>query len=410
MKFAYDGYDKAGAQARGVVEASGEAEARDALRRKGVYVTSVREAGARDDAHAAAASVGRGPSGRSVKALAVFAREMAVLVSTGTPVVDALMAVERQTKDEKFRAVLHSVRRRVEQGEPLSMAMADHPQAFDAVSRSLVAAGESSGQMDEMLQRLAVLARRQAATRSTIIGALVYPALLLAVCVTVTTVMIAVVLPRFAGLFETLDTPLPMTTMLLMSVSDFLRTYWWGVVPAAIVGVVGGVLWSRSPMGRSAVAGAIIRTPQFGKLARSFATARIARLLGVLLDARVPMLESLALVRASMTNPAYRRLVEHAEAAVTRGDSVSRVLEKSDLVTPSVAEAVANGESTGRLAMVLLSVADYLDEENDTATKALSSLLEPIIMITLGLVVGFVAISMFLPLFDLTAAAGGGSA
>jgi type II secretory pathway component PulF len=408
MKFVVEAYDKGGARQIETVEAASANEARDRAARRGVFVTEVREAGS---AAATVAAPGRasksGTPKRHAKTLALIARELSVLVSTGTPVVEALTALERQITEPTWNVVLRDVRRRVEEGEQFAAALAHHPGAFDAVSRSLIAAGESSGQLDAMLARLATITRRQAQTRSIVMGAMMYPTLLIGVAVGVLGLMLMFVLPRFSGLFATLDTPLPASTQLLMWLSGILRGYWFLVFPGLGGAIAGAVWWSRTPGGTIARDRVAIRLPKFGAIVRSFATARIARILGVLLDSRVPMMEALALTEQSMTNGEYRALLARTRESVTHGDAVSAVFSKSDLINDSLCEAIRNGEQSGRLGTVLLSVADYLDEENETTVKGLASLLEPLIMLGLGLLVGFVAISMFLPLFDLTAAAGG---
>lgn len=342
--------------------------------------------------------------------LAGFARELSVLVSTGTPMVESLAALERQAADERWRVVVGDVRRRVEEGDPLSQALAAHPQIFDPVSRSLMAAGESSGRMESMLDRLAQLTRRKERTRAMIAGAMVYPALLLTVGSGVLVLMLTFVLPRFSGLFETLETPLPATTKFLVSLSEILRGYWFIVFPVIIGFVVAVVFWSKSVSGRTAIQTVSIRMPKLGVVSRTIICAQLARVLGVLLESRVPMMEALDLTRQSMSNHHYTKLISRAEDAVTRGDPISSAFASdTKLVTAALSEAIRNGEQSGRLAEVLLRLADYLDEENETVLKSLASILEPIIMIGLGVVVGFIAVSMFLPLFDLTASAGGGA-
>ncbi|GJM18662.1 MAG: type II secretion system protein F [Phycisphaeraceae bacterium] len=406
MKFQCEAYTKSGDPVSEIVEAATAEEAIERLRRRGMFVLSTSEAG---DAPAASKTKSGKRTKSNPKQLAVFAREMSVLISTGTPVMESLVALERQTQSETWKNALARVRAKVEEGMPLSQAMADQPGIFDPVSRSLVAAGESSGKLDTMFERLAVLSRRQAAAHSAIMGAMIYPALLLSVAGIVLVLMLMFVLPRFGGLFETLDTPLPPTTKILMVMSDAMLAYWWGIAPALVACVVGGVFWARSAHGKAVRDTAMVRMPKVGVLARAFATARIARLLGVLLESKVPLMEALALTKASMTNANYARLIEAAETQVTKGESMSAAFGGSDLVAHSVCEAMRNGEQSGRLGKVLLNVADYLDEENETVIKSLSTLIEPVIMISLGLVVGFVAVSMFLPLFDLTASAGGGA-
>jgi type II secretory pathway component PulF len=339
--------------------------------------------------------------------MAMFTRQLSVLVASGTPLVQALAALERQTKDALWREVVTAVRIRVEEGSTLSEAMADHPQAFDAVARSLISAGESGGSFDVMLDRLAVLSRKQLHVRSAILGAMIYPALLILVAVNVLGLMLLFVLPRFAGLFETLDVELPPMTLALMACSDFLRSYWW-TLPLVIGGaVVGSRSWLRTEGGRRTVDGALLTLPAIGQIVRSFAVARIARVLGVLLAGKVPLLEALALARQTVSNCRYVELVARAEDAVTRGSSVSTVFAATDLVSPALCEAIRAGEQSGQMGPLLLNIADFLDEENEVVVKSLTSILEPVILIVLGVVVGLVALSMFLPLFDLTAAANG---
>ncbi len=408
MKFECVTFDRNGRRHTEHVEAASRAEAAELLGRKGLFVLEVNEA---TQATLRAANARRGVAlkrGSKTRCLAEFTRQLSILVGTGTPVVQAIAAVERQTRDEAFRAVVADVRKRVEEGSTFADAMEKHPRVFDAVARSLVAAGESGGHLDEMLARLAALMRQQEVMRGSIIGAMIYPALLIVVAFSVLILMIAFVIPRFSGLFETLDAPLPPTTALLMSASELLRAYWWGVVIALGGIAAGAVYWLATPSGRELIDTAAVRAPKIGKLIRSLATARIARLLGVLLDSRVPLLDALVLTRQAMTNSHYRALLVKIEEAVTRGEAMSDALASSDLVNASFAEAIRNGEQGGRVSSVLLNLANCMDEDNAMVVKSVTSIIEPLILIGLGLVVGFVAVSMFLPLFDVTTVVQGG--
>ncbi|MEM9559422.1 MAG: type II secretion system F family protein [Planctomycetota bacterium] len=410
MMFEVRAFNAAGQEVRERVEAVSAAEAQEVLRRRGMFVAGAAVCDATEGAtRAAGRSSGKLPGGLIVKQLAVFSRELSLLVATGTPVVDGLAALERQASDDRWRTVVRGVRERVEGGEPLSDAMAAFPHVFTGVARSLVAAGESAGALDVMLDRLASLTRRQARTRGAITGALVYPALLISVSVLVLMMLIMFVLPRFSGLFETLDTGLPPTTQALVWVSDTLRAWWFIAIPLMLGAVGGAIYWARTPAGVRTIGDVALRLPRFNAILRSFQTARITRLLGTLLEGRVPMLEALQLTRGSVSHHRYVALLGDAEQAVSKGEPVSVALAGNGLLVPSAVEAMRNGEQTGRLSTVLCSVADYLDEENEAVLKSLSSLIEPLIMLGLGALVAFVAVSMFLPLFDLTASAGGGA-
>lgn len=405
MKFAYTGYDSAGLSVGGLVDAASIDEATEKLRKQSVFVVSLTESDESSVWNANARA--RGKVRNPTKQVAAFAREMSVLVATGTPIVDAILSLEKQASTDEWAAVVSAVRRKLEEGESLSVALGTRPDAFDSVFCSLVAAGECSGQLDRMLHRLAILTRKHAQIRSSVLGAMAYPVLLTAICLIVLGLMLGVVLPRFSGLFETLDTPLPASTKFLMAISSAVIGYWWIALPVVVASVVGLVWWIRTEGGRRRVQGLMLVLPRVGGIVRSFATARTARLLGTLLEARVPMIEAIELTRRATTNYRFIELMNRAERMVTKGEPVSAALIESDLFVASAAQAVRNGEQTGRLAEVLVHIADYLDEENEGTIKALSTLLEPVIMIVLGGLVAFVAVSMFLPLFDLTASAGG---
>lgn len=403
MKFSYQACDASGALKIGTTDAPDAVEALEILRRQGLFVSQIEaDKEAEVDEHQLVKR-GRMGRGRLLKNLAMFTRQLYVLNSSGTPLTDAIRSLGRQAKDPKWRAIVFDLYQRVEQGDPLSAAMHEHAECFDPVTRSLIAAGESSGNISLMLDRVATLTRKQLQTRSAIISALIYPALLITVSIGVMLLLLLFVLPRFAGLFQSLNVPLPATTRFLMMLSGGLQSYWWVLLGSIIVLIVGFKIWSKSEAGIEVLHRIVLKLPIAGKLIRSFAVARILRVLGVLSQGSVPLLDALALARQTMTNRQYSRLVEKAEAAVTRGSTISSAFADSPLIDSSLCEAVRSGEQSGQLGSLLLNLAEFLDEENEVVVRSLTSILEPIILVALGLVVGFVAMSMFLPMFDLTA-------
>jgi type II secretory pathway component PulF len=410
MKFAYQAFDAAGKLVSERIEAADASEATEALRRQGLYVTKIEPA--RLDyagpGGAAAGGAKRMGRGRQLKNLAMFTRQLSVLMTSGTPLVQALGALERQSADKAWRTVVGSLRVKVEEGATLSSAMELQPDVFDPVVRSLISAGESGGSFDEMLDRLATLTRRQMHVRNAVIGALIYPTLLVIVAVAVLTTMLLFVLPRFATLFDTLDVALPPTTKMLMALSNYLRSFWWTVPLGVLAAVVGGRAWAKSPKGRLWIDTTALRLPAVGPILKNFAVARIARVLGVLLNGRVPLLEALTLAKTTARNLNYVDLVARAEDAVTRGGTVSSAFATGNLVSPSLCEAIKSGEQSGQMGPLLMSIADFLDEDNEVVLKSLTSIMEPAILIVLGVLVGFVALSMFMPLFDLTSMTQGG--
>lgn len=405
MKLQYKGYDLNGRPVAESIEARSLSEATDQLRRDGIFVLEIEES-----------TVGGAGSVRTkkvsqssrMKNLAMFTRQLQVLLATGTPLVQSLGALERQTNDASWGGVIQQVRASVEDGSSLSQAMADHPQHFDVVCRSLIAAGESAGNLPEMLERLAVLMRKQLHVRRSIIGATIYPSLLMVVALAVLITLLTFVLPRFEDLFKSLDTPLPPTTKLLMGLSRTLIRYWWAFTAGIIAAGISAWMTLKSPTGRRAVQTIVLRLPQFGPIVKNFSTARIARLLGILLQGRVQLVEALQLTGGACANYHYAKLVASACDAVTRGESLAAAFGDKRLIAPSVQEAILSGERSGQLGPLLTTLADFLEENNEVTVRSLTSILEPMILVVLGLLVGVIAISLFMPLFDLTAATRGG--
>ena len=338
----------------------------------------------------------------------MFTRQLCVLVRSGTPLAQGLRALERQSRDLAWGGVIGNVRKQLEQGVPLATAMEAHPKCFDSVYRNMIVAGEASGKLPTVLDRLAQLTRKRLHIRSTIRAAMAYPCLLIVVSVSVMIVMLLVVIPRFAELFESLGVALPPSTGAIVFLSDWFRARWWVAVGVLAGAGVGVRFYLGTPAGKRTVDTVVLRIPQTGRLVRSFATAKIARLLGVLLDSHLTILKALQLTRGATTNVHYAKLIDEAEKAVIAGEPISSAFRDSKLISPSVYESMRSGEQSGQMAPLLLDLADFLDEENDTNLKALTSLLEPAILILMGVMVAFVALSLFMPLFDLGSMTGSG--
>ncbi|MHC4140353.1 MAG: type II secretion system F family protein [Planctomycetota bacterium] len=400
MRLAYQAIDQSGREISDHLEAAGVEEAGVELRQRGLYVTSVNEVSSPPATSRRRRAAGT--RGRRLKDLALFSRQLALLVRTGTPLADALGAMVRQLAAGPWRAVVADLQHRVEEGVTLSDAMESHPGYFDQVCLSLVAAGESSGKLDQMLDRFAHLTRRQLKIWRTVMGAMIYPAVLAVVGVAVVVLMLGFVLPRFTGLFETLDAPLPPTTKWLITLSDSLRSTWWAYAAAMLGSVIGLAFLIASQAGRRFRDRTLLQIPGLGGIVRDLLTARFTRLLGVLLGSQIPMLEALSITRRSTGNSRYAELVEEAEESVIRGEALSGVLSQSSLISPYVAEAVRHGERSGHVSPVLMEMAEFLDEENEALVQTLTKLIEPFMLIALGLVVAVIAVSLFMPLFDLT--------
>ena len=404
MKMAYVAFDRNGRRTANTVEAAGPSAAAEMLRHQGLFVTRISEG----ERSPGPAPPRRGGTSRRLKNTAMLMRQMEALVSCGTPVVQALLAMERQARQGPWRAAVADVRARVEEGSPLSAALQTHPEYFDPICCSLVAAGESSGKLPAMLNRIAAMARKQLHIRKTIAGAMIYPAALLCIALGVLAVLLLLVIPRFGELFVSLDAPLPPTTAAMVALSRLVRTYWWLGLLGVAGPAVGLWLWLPTPQARKVIETVLLRLPQVGRIARSLATARVARVLGVLLESHLDAVDALRLARQSAGNHHYAALLAKAEDAIISGQPMSLAFCESDLISPSVSEAIRSGEQSGQVAPLLLNAADFLDEENELVVRSLVSLVEPAVLLLMGLVVGVVAVSMFMPLFDLTSMTQGG--
>jgi type II secretory pathway component PulF len=417
MKLAYRAFEKSGREVADVIDAPSVAEATDRLRHRDLFVADIGPASSAPSAPAAAEKpVPARPSGlhmpRSkgarLKDVAMFTRQLYMLIKSGTPLAEGLRSLERQTRHPAWRGVIADIRSKLEEGLPLSVAMAARPDCFDEVYRNMISAGETSGKLTVVLDRLAQLIRKRVHVRRTVQGAMIYPILLTVVCTGVFVVMLLLVVPRFKMLFDTLAVPLPSTTRMLIDLSEGLKAYWHIVIGAVVAAGVAIKLFTSSQAGRRACDSLVLKLPWVGNLVRSFATARIARLLGVLLDSHLPVLEALQLTRGSVANVHYRELIDRASESVSRGQAISVAFKGSDLVHASIYEATRSGEQSGQLSPLLLDVADFMDEENEVLLKGLIAIIEPVLLITMGVMVGFVALSIFTPLFDATGLVGKG--
>jgi len=400
MKLAYKAYDGLGKAVTGIVDAGDTAGATEMLRRKGLFVAEVK-ASIPTEGKKARARRRRSSGGQRMKDVAWFSRQLFVLVSSGTRLADALHALERQARPGPWRDVVTNLRTRVEEGTSLAAAMEPHVAYFDPIYRNLITAGESSGHLVEMFDRLAGLKQKQLKIRNSVVGALIYPCVLISVGLSIFVMLLLFVIPRFAGLFKTMDVPLPSSTALLLHASDALRGYWWLfllLVAGAVVAVVAGL---RTPRGRSVRDAVLLHMPYIGPVVQSLATARIVSLLGVLMQAKIPVLEALRHVQQSTGNGRYQELVAKAEDAVARGEAMSSAFDNPSLINPSVYEAIRSGENSGEIDRLLLNISGFLDEENEVIVRSMTSIIEPLILVVMGLLVGLISICMFLPLFDL---------
>ncbi len=403
MNLTYEAIDTSGRSVRDLIEAATVKAAVEQLRQRGLMVTNIETASEKDvERRARAAQQAATGVKLPLKQLVLVTRQMAMLLSSGSAVVPALSAIARQLKEPEHAHLLQQLRRDVEEGLTLTEAMARCPRTFDSFYCAVVAAGESSATLPQMFERLGGIVGKRRAIRNKVIAAMAYPALLVGLSVAIINVLIFFVLPRFGDMFSSLGVPVPVTTEIMLALGEGLTDHWVVVVGAliAIAGGVSGLIFTSA--GRQFIANIQIRLPVVGSLASGLIQGQLFRTLGMLLESRVGVLEALELARGTTTNARFADLFDSLDTAITSGNSLSDALEDSGLIDPAICQAVRTGEDSGNLGGAISYVADVLDEDNTELVNTVTRLLEPVIIIIMGAVVGVVAVSLFMPLFDIT--------
>jgi len=339
--------------------------------------------------------------GVSAQTLAIFSRQMAALINAGLPLMRTLLVLEDQTADRKLRGVLGSVASDVEGGSSLSASLGRHPDIFPPLMVSIVKVGESGGFLGAALNSVAENYRKQAELHGKIRSATTYPAVVLVIAIIGVLVMVTFIVPVFENMFAGLGSGLPLPTQILVTISH--NMVW--ILPALIVLlIVLAVVWSRNRYTdgyRKVVDPIKLKMPIFGKLITKMAVARFSRNLAMMLDAGVPIIQALSIVGQASNNWKIEHTVREIQESIRAGRSFAGPLAKEDVFPPMVAQMVAVGEESGTLAQMLGSIADFYEEEVETATEQLSSLIEPILIVGLGVVIGGMVISLYMPIFTL---------
>lgn len=403
MILGYEAIDATGGAVADTIEAGSVREATEQLRSRGLYLTSIAE----QKETAKRPAVSSQPAAQirlPVKTLALFTRQMAMMLNAGSAVVPAVSAIQRHMAKPKQAAMLGQIVADLEEGVTLTDAMRRHPRTFDAVYCAIVAAGEASGNLPPMFERLALIVSKQRAMRNKVIGSLTYPALLIVMSFKILLVMLLFVLPRFHQMFIELDVEAPASTKALLATGAFLRSSWHLLMLGMAVVAAGIVFASRGGRGKRWLGNIQLSIPIIGIVRTRLIQGQIFRTMGTLISSRVGLLETLALVRETTGNRRFQKLFDRLEEVVTSGGQMSTAFEESGLIEPYICQAVRTGEDCGSLGDAMTYCADVLDESNTELVDAMTRLIEPIILIGLGVVVGGVAISLFLPLFDMTSA------
>ncbi len=399
-QFAYESRDTEGRSLSGVIAAQSAEEAGRMLREKGQYVVEIREAGGAtqdDDLYTVEQHA------RRVKRQDVifFAHQMAVMIQTGVPLAEALECTAMQAPNASFRAVLQDVARSVQGGTPFSAALGQYPRVFPKIMIALMGASEASGTMGEMLERISTYMGKEARILRQVRGAMLYPLVMLTMAVSVTVFLLIFVLPRFATIYQSRGSALPLPTQILMTASNVVIGYWpiWlGLLVLAIVGIVVAL---STEGGRRGFDWLKLNTPILRTMFRSLYVARASRTMGTMIVAGVSMLEAVAIVRGVTNNSYYRALWDEVDGALQEGLQLSDPLMKTDLIPRSITQMIRSGEHAGRLGHVLEKVAEFTELEFDESVKTTTQMIEPIMIATMGGLVGFVAIALLLPIFSI---------
>ncbi|MCX5666918.1 MAG: type II secretion system F family protein [Candidatus Omnitrophica bacterium] len=395
--FKYAAKDNSGRAMTGFFEAVDYAAAVDMLRKQGLIIVSVKESG---KTKTSAMSSG----GKKVKIddLVLFSRQLATMVDAGIPLVGALDILGNQVENKAFGDIVMRLRNDVETGSSLSDALSKHKKIFSALFVNMVKAGESSGMLDEILDRLALYLEKTSSLQKKVGSALIYPAVVSTMALGITLLLLLKVIPVFKDIFSGFGSELPRPTAILISISDTLQKYFPAVV---VIIVVAAILMSRylkTEKGRLRYDSLLLKLPIFGILLTKVAISKFTRTLSTLIKSGVPILNALEIVGKTSDNKAVEAAVDTVRANVREGESISEPLARSKIFPSMVVKMVSVGEQSGELEKMLSKIADFYDEQVDTAVSGLTSLVEPLIIAFLGIVIGTIVICMFLPIFKLT--------
>ncbi len=336
------------------------------------------------------------------KELPIFTRMLAAMLDSGIPLVQALAAMEEQTSNKVFSKVILGLRNRIEAGMDFSAALAEYPSIFDELYVSMMRAGEAGGILAEIAARLAKHLETAIRLRRKIRSAMAYPAVVLTLAISIATAMIIWLIPVFKDIYEDFEGRLPGPTLLLIQLSNLLRNYFLIVLGAVILLAVLFVKWKKSESGRRMWDGFVLRLPLIGELAKKICLARFASTFAQLIHSGVPILESLLIVSVAVGNRVIGNILLRARQSVEGGDMLSAELQKHRVFPRMLVYMLAAGEKTGKMDEMLQKVAEFYEDEVESALAGLTSIIEPILMVFLGVVVGFVVLGMFMPIFRMT--------
>jgi general secretion pathway protein F len=398
--YEYRALNASGRSITGIVDADSSRAARLKLRRGGIYPIELHEE-ADAQGEKRDFDVLRFLRRIKLQEVAIMVRQLSTLLSAGLPLVESLTAVIEQVPNPALKKIGTQVRERVNEGSSLADAFAQHPRIFSPLFVNMTRAGERSGALEIVLERLADFTENQVAFRHKISAAMVYPILMTFVGIGVLGFLLGYVIPTVTQIFEDHKQSLPLPTLILMTMSDGLRRFWWvGVVVLALI-LLGIDRYSRSERGRLVLDRIKLKAPIFGALALKIAIARFTRTLAILLKSGVPVLSSMDIVKNVVNNRVLMQVIEDARDNIREGQDIAPTLRRSQLFPPLATHMIAVGEKSGKLEDMLLRVADAFETDVETTVQGLTALIEPLMILLMGSIIGFIALSILLPIFQI---------
>ena len=416
--YEYKGLDAKGKKVDGIVDAESPKAARQKLRKQGVFTTDIVE-GSADGMRRSSKSSGGGGGLGSVEVdfskylervgvgdIAIATRQLAALVGAGIPLVESIGTVSKQVEKEKLRLALREVREKVNEGKNLADALGDYPNMFGDLYVNMVRAGEQAGALEHVLERLADYTEASVELRGKVVSSMTYPVIMMLVAMAVIIFMMAFVVPKITKIFTDMGQDLPAITKFVMWTSDMVQSYWLIGIVLGIAGLWGFRRYYKTDNGRARVDALALKVPVFGRMLRMVAIARFSSTLATLMEAGVPLLRSMGIVRRIMGNVVLRKVVEDAQEAVREGQPMNVPLRKSGHFPPMVVDMISVGERTGDLGPMLDRVAISYEAQVSRRLATLTSLLEPLMILVMGGVVFFIAMAVLLPMLQMNALGG----
>ncbi len=399
--FVWKGRTMAGESQSGELTFDRQEEAVDFLRKKRIMVTSLKEKAK------GFKFVMPGAGSVSTKEMAIFTRQFATMISAGLPLVQCLDILAAQTSNLAFAKVISDVTREVESGSTLADALGKHKRTFDDLFRNMIAAGEAGGILDDILLRLAQYIEKADALKRKIQGAMIYPAVVLCVALGATAFMLIFIIPTFARMFTDFGGELPLPTAIVLQMSNILRAWWWAAAIAIVASVIGIQKWYKTDLGQKKIDQFLLKMPVLGDVLLKGSVARFTRTLGTLISSGVPILSGLEITARTSGNRVISDAILQARAAIREGETVGAPLKASNVFPPMVVQMISVGEQTGALDEMLTKIAVFYESEVDQAVDNLTSIIEPVMIVLMGGIVGGMVVAMYLPMFKLISVVSG---